>query len=181
MSATVATAHDMLGYTDSLLAQMAALVRGHESAADGEFSVFLGPHVRHIIEHFEALVVQLRSDPQQPERCVVDYDARLRDLAVQTQPAVALQRIAALRGSVELWAELPVQAFERVVSVQVLAGNAGELSITTQSTVLRELAFLASHCVHHFAVIKLRAQQGGKDLGADFGKAPATVSHESKH
>jgi hypothetical protein len=60
------------------------------------------------------------------------------------------------------------------------AGNAGELTVTVETTLGRELMFLSSHTVHHFALVAQYSKAAGVDLGHDFGKAPATVAFERK-
>jgi hypothetical protein len=50
----------------------------------------------------------------------------------------------------------------------------------SQSTVGRELQYLLSHTIHHYAIIGsiLRAQ--GREPGPDFGVAPSTLRHWGK-
>jgi hypothetical protein len=134
--------------------------------------------VRHIIEHYEALTGPC-AQAAPAMGAVVNYDARKRDLSVQTEPRVALERVAALRSALQAMAAWPDAAFAAPLALHSQGGEMGELCFASPSTPLRELAFLASHCVHHFAIIKLHAQQKGQDLGPYFGKAPATVAHEA--
>jgi hypothetical protein len=46
------------------------------------------------------------------------------------------------------------------------------------SSVGRELVFLATHAVHHFAVLHVYCLQHGLIVDADLGRAPATLAHE---
>jgi hypothetical protein len=55
------------------------------------------------------------------------------------------------------------------------------LAFSTLSTLGRELLFVSSHTVHHFALVAHYCKTAGVDLGADFGKAPATMAHEHRH
>ena len=174
-----ATPQELLAYTGLLLDQMAALVAGHDADLDGDFAEFLGPHMRHIIEHYETLTGQLSPAGRPGAAVVLDYDARVRDVRVQSDPAFALARLSQLRVALEPLAAWPVDAFDQPLELHAQGGGQGEFYMASRSSWLRELMFLASHCVHHFAVIKLHALQHGKDLGAHFGKAPATVAHES--
>lgn len=172
-----ASATQLLGYTQTLLAQMSALATEHDAATDGAFSDFVGPHLRHILEHYEALSTQLAFADDTANPPVVDYDARARDLRVQTDPAYAVQRIALLAATLAPMAQWTDAHYARPLRMRAQAGVQGEFYVEVASNWLRELMFLASHSVHHFAVVKLQAQQRGKDLGEHFGKAPATVSH----
>jgi hypothetical protein len=169
---------DLLAYIDSLLAQMADLAARHDAASDVPFSETVGPHLRHIIEHYEALTGQIEAS-RGAAAVVVDYDSRARDQRVQSEPAFALARITLLRSAVATLAAWPEAWFHRPVEVHTLGGSQGEFAFAAQSTWLRELGFLASHTVHHFAVLKTHASHQGRNLGDQFGKAPATVAHET--
>ncbi|MBM4187475.1 MAG: hypothetical protein FJ206_09205 [Gemmatimonadetes bacterium] len=48
----------------------------------------------------------------------------------------------------------------------------------SRSTLGRELQFLVSHSVHHFALIKLLLANDGPVLPREFGVAPSTLSHQ---
>lgn len=63
------------------------------------------------------------------------------------------------------------------VVVQLRGGLDGEDNFISFSSLARELLFLASHAVHHYAVIKMHCAAQGISLGEDFGKAPSTVRH----
>jgi hypothetical protein len=45
------------------------------------------------------------------------------------------------------------------------------------STVARELQFLLSHTVHHYALIALILRLQGFEPGEEFGVAPSTLAH----
>jgi hypothetical protein len=144
-------------------AQLAALY--HDGA---RFDKVVGPHLRHVIEHFEALAMPV-------EEGIIDYDSRPRDRALERHPALAQARIAAL----QRWLSDPlVPLLEQAVRVRSQAGLTGEFSVEVASTVARELVFLFSHAVHHYALLKQHCATEGIALGADFGKAPATLAHE---
>ena len=98
-----------------------------------------------------------------------------RDPAAEQQHAVADERIRGLKAQLT---ELAGRAFPEPVAVHMRGGLAGEEALLGHSTVSRELMFLASHAVHHYALIRVHAMQQGIDLGADFGKAPSTLRHE---
>ena len=170
----------LLDYTDALLAQMDAMVARHCVQAGDCFSNFVGPHVRHILEHYEALSAQIEPAGNAADALVVDYDARARDQRVQTDPVYARKRIALLRASLKTLARWPDAALVKALQVRAQGGMHGDFYMEVPSNWLRELMFLASHCVHHFAVVKLQTMSHGTDLGANFGKAPATLSYESR-
>ena len=55
------------------------------------------------------------------------------------------------------------------------------LSITSQSSVSRELVYLIEHSIHHYAIIAiaLRNEFGHVKIPADFGVAYSTSRHKS--
>ena len=48
------------------------------------------------------------------------------------------------------------------------------------STVRRELIFLVSHTVHHYALIAVMLRHQAVGLPADFGVAPSTLRHQRR-
>jgi hypothetical protein len=57
-------------------------------------------------------------------------------------------------------------------------GLAGDFDFQAPSSLCRELAFLGSHTVHHFALLLEHCHQQGVSVPEGFGKAPATRAHE---
>ena len=168
MPAHTAESHRLLGFNRDVLEQMLALVALHEAPGAPAYAGPMGAHLRHLIEHFEALVF-----PAEPG--VVDYDSRPRDAELERSPALAHTRVLALSQALARW---PARRLGVPVRVHGLGGLAGEFRFAVASSIGRELAFVASHAVHHFAVLKAHCQQHGIAVPAEFGKAPATVAHE---
>lgn len=175
-----------LSYCHALLAQAIDVVRQHDvlfsnpfedpfGVRAGPFSIHTGPHVRHIIEHFDALKNVLGETA--PGR-VLNYDNRPRDVRIETSTAFAIARLEGLQDWLadHGWSDA---ILDLVLEMHLCGGLRGEHQFVVQSSVGRELTFLASHTVHHFAVLQAYAQQEGRSLGQDFGKAPATVAFES--
>lgn len=161
----------LLRFNDELLGQALDLVAAHALPEGSRLAGPVGAHLRHIIEHHEALL-----RPMLPG--VVDYDSRARDRRVETQPAVATQRLQALRHTLALWQGQPP---EQPLQVRGLCGLTGSDAFAVPSTLGRELAFAASHAVHHFALLKAHCLQLGLHLPAHFGVAPATVAHQTQN
>lgn len=158
----------LLRFNRDLLDAALAIVAGYEAQAPKRFAEHAGPHLRHLIEHYEALIARGPTG-------VIDYDARARDPEVERHPAVARVRLVSLK---TLLSHGSAAMLATPVAVRTLGGLRGEQSFTTASTIGRELMFLASHAVHHFAVLKLHALAHGVSVAEDLGKAPATVAHE---
>ncbi|MCW5635631.1 MAG: hypothetical protein KIT17_20000 [Rubrivivax sp.] len=160
----------LLHFNDAVLAQAEALAQAFtlpRRAGDVAYGERLGPHLRHVIEHYEALLA--RRTPGE-----LDYDARARDPLLERSPALARERLAALR---EALRALDGSDVDEGLFVHTRGGLAGQWPLATLSTVGRELVFLASHAVHHFALVRAHCEQHGITLPAHFGVAPATVAH----
>ena len=54
---------------------------------------------------------------------------------------------------------------------------AGEFNFEVESSLGRELVFVASHAVHHYALLAAHLRQLGLPVPEGFGLAPATVAH----
>ena len=125
----------------------------------------IGPHLRHIVEHYECFLGGWREGR-------VDYDRRARDARLETDRAAALERIEGLvRGLRELE--------PRALRVASDCGEGpGQPRTWSESSVERELVFLASHTVHHYAVVAVLLRLAGLEPGRDFGVAPSTLRYE---
>jgi hypothetical protein len=169
MSTAIASdLHHLLAFNQQVLDQALALVQLHARANGPRYAGPVGSHLRHVLEHYDALLFPAQTG-------VVDYDSRERNRELETQPAVAARHLQALGKRLHEWASAWLDKPVRVVGV---AGTQGEFSFAAPSSLARELAFVASHAVHHFALLKTHCQQQGIHTPADFGKAPATVAHD---
>ena len=166
------TMERLLGFNQQVLDQALAVVGGHsEPGAPPTEPPFAGPvgaHLRHVVEHYEALVNGLALG-------VVDYDGRLRDRQLEASPALARDRLQGLRQVIGQWTP---DMLDRPVQVLGKGGVAGDFDFRVASSVGRELVFLASHAVHHFALLAEHLQRHGVPVPSHFGKAPGTVSNE---
>lgn len=136
-----------------------------EVGADGAKPV--GPHFRHVLEHYSRFLAGVESGR-------VDYDARAREQAIEVDPEAARQRIRELIGGLTT---LDGRDLERAAEVRLECGIGDESQQWSRSTLRRELQFLLSHTVHHYALIGLLLAQRGVDPGPDFGVAPSTLKH----
>lgn len=162
-----ADAARLLHFNRQLLDQALALCAAMSLRGAPPYARPVGAHLRHLIEHYEALLFA-------PQPGFVDYDRRPRDGGLERCPIQADERLRALQQQLAHGAGLDLQA-----PLQVLgqAGLAGELAFQVISSVGRELVFLASHAVHHFALLRGFCIANGIDIAPDFGHAPATVAH----
>jgi hypothetical protein len=162
------TLQRLLGHNQQMIDQALAVVGEHLASTAPPFSGPVGAHLRHVVEHYEALVHGLRIG-------VVDYDGRARDRLLEASPTSARDRLTALRHQLGQWTP---ETLDRPVRVLGLGGITGDFSFSVASSVGRELAFLAGHAVHHFALLAAHLQRHGITMPAHFGKAPGTVANE---
>lgn len=168
-------ARALLSFNQQVLDQAMTLLShfgGSGLAAPAPLAGPVGAHLRHIIEHYDALVFPACAS-------VVDYDGRIRERALESDPKLAAARLLALRDRLSTW---PASMLDMAVQVRGQAGLNGQWRFEVGSTIGRELAFVASHAIHHFAVLAAQGQTPDPmrhvTLPAHFGKAPATVAHE---
>ncbi len=132
---------------------------------------WIGGHVRHIVEFYECLVDGLYSGR-------VDYDARRRDPLIEMSRRVAIERLHALRERLLCHARLRDDC---VLWVAVEGATESSRNRTfVLSSMGRELQAVASHTVHHFALIAALLHLSGFEVPADFGVSKATLQYRAE-
>lgn len=126
----------------------------------------IGKHVRHIVDHYSALLTATRSTED-----LLDYENRNRELALETDRRAGRNRL------VELMQELFASYGNDHPDELVMSHNSGGERQEVTTSVGRELVFLASHTIHHMAIIGMLAEQAGVEVDADFGVHPSTLRH----
>lgn len=128
----------------------------------------VGPHFRHCLDFYRCFLRDLNDGR-------IDYDRRERETKIEIDRAVAL---ASVESIAEQLAAIDTGVAERSIQVR---GDAAPFEDPAaawhRSTVGRELRFLASHTVHHYALIAHILRDRGFEPGEDFGVAPATLAH----
>lgn len=127
----------------------------------------VGPHFRHVLEHYSCFLAGLASGR-------VDYDARAREEPLETRRAAARSRLEQLARDL---APIRAEDLDRPLDIRLECGLGGEDQQWSRSTLRRELQFLLSHTIHHFALIGLLLSFHGVDPGEEFGVAPSTLKH----
>ncbi len=123
-----------------------------------------GGHFRHILEFYECFLDGLSSG-------LVDYDARKRDLRLETSRRAAIDTIGWIIRALETSALV-----HRDGSVLVHMEDSRDVAdALLESSVGRELQVLSSHTIHHFALIALTLRAWGIDVDERFGVAPSTL------
>jgi hypothetical protein len=156
----------LLEYTIKNLNDLQKLAEFFEKKDSLVYRNPIGSHLRHLIEHYEALIYG--------KAFAVDYDARQRDPVLEENPSEAIRRLNALRQSLQVWTPLKM---DQPITVSTSGGQFGETIFMNTSSIGRELCFLNNHAVHHLALLKPRCQELGITLDEYFGFAPATIAY----
>jgi 1,6-anhydro-N-acetylmuramate kinase len=138
----------------------------YADASERCFHFGIGNHVRHLLEHYELFLDQWPSGR-------VDYDRRPRNPRYDRDRLFAVGRIAEIAEDLR---GIPFSAAERRVTVRIDGGGNPDTD-WCHSTVKRELQFLQTHDVHHFALIAFIVRLGGGDAPEDFGVDPSRLRH----
>ena len=140
------------------------------TSENGEYNKSgIGRHFRHIIEHYFSMINGYTGK--------VDYDARERDLRLEKDRKWMIQSMRGVIDSLEKLIDEPA-LLNNEVEVRSNEGIGEEDSPMSISTVRRELQFLVSHTVHHYALIGLILKTMGYSPDPSFGVAPSTLRHE---
>jgi hypothetical protein len=127
----------------------------------------VGPHFRHILEHYSSFVDGLAAGR-------IDYDARARETAIETDREAARERIRELIGGLT---PIDPGELDRPAEARLECGLGSDEEQWSRTTVRRELHFLLSHTIHHYALIGLLLARHGVDPGEEFGVAPSTLKY----
>ncbi|MFT7009247.1 MAG: hypothetical protein ACJAXJ_003795 [Colwellia sp.] len=129
-----------------------------------------GAHMRHIIDHYLALIAGLQSGK-------VDYDVRHRNAKVEQDPTLALEKLT----QISCWLKsLSGSDLTRVLTLSTEISVHEQKVQSVPTSLARELVFTGSHAVHHYAMIAQIAQQQKMVLPSSFGIAPATATYLRK-
>ncbi|MBF7074071.1 DinB family protein [Glaciecola sp. MH2013] len=140
----------------------------YQSALKPHFSSSIGAHIRHIVDHFTAIVDGYEAGE-------INYNKRNRHGDVEQFPQKAIASLESV--SEWLLTTCSSELLNKKVYVTTEIDISHTKSTTCESTLERELVFAASHAIHHYALIRIIRNMQGKDLPEFFGYAPATITH----
>ena len=126
----------------------------------------IGKHVRHIIDHYSALL----SATDTPG-ALLDYESRDRNLSLETDRRAGAHQLS------ETLRTLRCRFSAKHSDELVMLHTSDEQEQVATTSVARELVFLASHTIHHMAIIGMLAEQAGVKVSADFGVHPSTLRY----
>ncbi len=127
----------------------------------------IGSHFRHILDLIHALKEGI-------DKGSADYNNRRRGHIVERDPGEAAKELIELKKWILNLEESNLFTEITVISEALLSNNK---SVKLQSTIARELLFVSSHAIHHYAIITTAMKQKGINVNNKIGYAPATVSY----
>ncbi|MEO8590280.1 MAG: DinB family protein [Flavobacteriales bacterium] len=132
------------------------------------FGSSIGQHMRHILEFYECLLVNME-DP------IFSYDRRQRNPLIGSEVVAA--RACAVR-SISLLKEI---TGDRTLRMESELPAPSPWSVQ-ETTLKRELAYLADHGVHHLAMIRIALGQHLPHVAVpeDLGVAASTRNHQAR-
>ncbi len=128
----------------------------------------VGKHFRHIIDFYDRFIDQFP---------LVNYDLRNRDIEIETNKDVAINRIHQLREALFVFKNSNIAEEIKLYQGDIL-NSKNEFIVS--SSLGRELRYLIEHTVHHFAIITMFLKYYGYTVPAEFGIAQSTLDYEAK-
>jgi hypothetical protein len=126
----------------------------------------IGQHLRHIIDNYFALIQGL-------EKGHIDYNWRRRGAQVEQSRMTALAELNELNNWLINLNEDDIEQKITLVSEVCLAETQSDFA---RSNLHRELIFVASHTIHHIAIISMNMRLQEIDVPEHYGLAPATAT-----
>jgi len=123
----------------------------------------IGKHTRHILEFF----IELLNHNE-----FVCYDQRKRDINLETSITYALNTITDINKQIEI-----LNINQKIIFRQLINNE----TISTESTIGREMIYCIDHGIHHFAIIKIALKDTFPQFNIDdnFGVAYSTIKYRN--
>jgi hypothetical protein len=132
-------------------------------ATEGESSI--GAHIRHNLEFVNELLNGIAARR-------VDYSARKRDVRVEVDRGHAIDQLSFACDRLK---SLTVG----VLAALVMVRSEVDEDVWHASSVSREIEFLHSHTIHHYALVAERILEAGSSADPTFGVAPSTLRYRA--
>ena len=149
---------DLLGQLDDHL---------YVSVKQPFFKSGVGTHFRHCLDSYDCFLTGV-------EEGRIDYDLRARDALIETDRAVAIAKTEAIIGGLQT---LSITDGRTPLLVKLETAPDQEAASWGDSSLMRELQFLMSHTIHHYAIVAVLLRLQGFDPGQEFGVAPSTLEY----
>ncbi|KAG0361392.1 hypothetical protein BC939DRAFT_122224 [Gamsiella multidivaricata] len=144
----------------------------------------IGKHVRHLHDHYRLLLSTYPPNKglSSKDKWSVDYDARSREVPMETDMDYAIKELSRLQHVLEECrrgnspSEGTPTDLSKALTLHATIDPAHP-PVKFQTTFGRELWFCSLHAVHHFAMIKVICGEMGMPVTENFGLAPSTIKH----
>lgn len=138
----------------------------------------IGAHFRHLLEHYQCFVQALEQSQQTDSAsgCYPDchvsvcYDARTRDMTLERDPSLAQALLERLVTQLGEWSG-------KLSRDQACYARDQEAIGLVTSTLSRELLFLQTHTIHHYAMLAAMCRIHRIKVNDDFGVAVSTRTY----
>jgi uncharacterized damage-inducible protein DinB len=135
------------------------------------FSSSIGQHLRHVLDHYVNLIDGVTANH-------INYNIRQRHCALESSP----EHASVVCKRLQKWLQnIEPAALSQVVTVESEVSVTQTESVVVQSSLGRELMFVTSHAIHHYALIKIIRHMQAKSVPEHFGVAPATLTYMQTH
>jgi hypothetical protein len=153
----------------AVLQQGVSLLQGmddltYRRCSETVFKSSIGAHVRHNLDHYTSFLAGLEAGE-------INYEQRQRALVIETDRNAAMVRIGQICSRLE-----GLTGFQGKVQLWVPGGTSLEGS-WADTSVARELEFLLSHTIHHYAIVAIMCRLEGMAIDKDLGVAPSTLRY----
>ena len=125
----------------------------------------IATHFRHCLDVYDCFLRGIVSG-------LINYDARERELSCEFDRLAMRRRIARLIISLRELNGADVGAHCSVI----LEGKPGQEGLPSASSLGREIQFLLSHTVHHYALVAVILRAQGREIPPEFGVAPSSLA-----
>ncbi|WP_158971341.1 hypothetical protein [Paraglaciecola sp. L3A3] len=141
--------------------------KNYQLVINPHFSSSAGAHMRHILDHYFALMDGVDSG-------VVNYNKRNRHASYESCPEKALSKWQ----EVEAWLlEICNKDIHQELEVICEISVNETQNTSSRSSLGRELVFVSSHAIHHFSLLSAMSSLLGMQTESTFGLAPSTASY----
>ena len=165
--------HRIIAYNRALLEQAQGLLDQLDDAVFAQprdllFGATIGQHMRHVVEYYQCLLAQR-------DEGLVCYDRRRRDPLMEREVLRARAAVANCgQGLQQLGNDHPL-----TLECELPDGLG---SVRHASSLLRELTYVADHCVHHLAMVRIVLERELPLVvhAGELGVAAATRNHRAR-
>ncbi len=138
----------------------------YQQVISPQFMSSAGAHIRHVLDHYYAIQLGL-------EDRIINYDVRQRGGEIEFSPEQAYNSIEQLKVFLN---SLTQQQLGTIMQLTTEVAINEKQVQTVTTTLARELIFVSSHAIHHFAMVEQIAKAQKAFTPEHFGIAPATAT-----